>query len=94
MLFIVFFCAKQDYFANKSDNSCRIISLHTHFFGNKIVVLFVVNRIIPTAKLMEDLSSKALLNLSRPYIGCEGSGLGETPNISYSVQSHFFARHR
>lgn len=60
MLFIVFFCAKQDYFANKSDNSCRIISLHTHFFGNKIVVLFVVNRIIPTAKLMEDLSSKAL----------------------------------
>ena len=58
-----FFCAKQDYFANKSDNSCRIISLHTHFFGNKIVVLFVVNWIIPTAKLMEDLSSKALLNL-------------------------------
>ena len=63
MLFIVFFVRNKIILQIRVINSCRIISLHTHFFGNKIVVLFVVNRIIPTAKLMEDLSSKALLNL-------------------------------
>ena len=53
-----------------------VISLHLHFARSEIAVFVVVDRIIPTAELVEDIATKALLELVESIHRMRGVGIG------------------
>ena len=52
-----------------------VISLHLHFARREIAVFVVVDRIIPTAELVEDIATKALLELVESIHRMRGVGI-------------------
>ena len=50
--------------------------MHLHFARSEIAVFVVVDRIIPTAELVEDIAAKTLLELVESIYGMRRVGIG------------------
>ena len=53
-----------------------VIPSHLHFARSEIAVFVVVDRIIPTAELVEDIAAKTLLELVESIYGMRRVGIG------------------